>query len=353
MGSRGLITPVGAAKLPANLTARSWVLVDLDSGTVLAARDPHGRYQPASILKCLTALTVLPNLPAKRLVTVSGTAASTEGSAVGLLAGAKYTVDDLFRALLLVSGNDAAVALAEANGGVATTVREMNIEARALGAYDTYVETPSGLDGWQQLTSAYDMALILRSAVDNSRLVAYDKTMSATYPPKSSRYGQVGPYQFENQTMDFFQHVPGAIFAKTGFTDAAAHTFLAAAQRHGRRLGVVFLRNQRTPIDQWQQAAALFNWGYSLPASVTPIGVLAGPIGASDGDHREAGASQVPKPTTDESQPASRPPRPLQAAAGEFNRARSILGLSAAALAILGAVVAIRRLIRRPAPRRR
>jgi D-alanyl-D-alanine carboxypeptidase (penicillin-binding protein 5/6) len=283
LAARGLIVPRDASKLPKNLTARAWVLADLESGEILAARDPHGRYQPASILKVLTAITVLPNLPGKKIVTVSKAAASAEGSAVGLLAGARYTVDDLFAALMLVSGNDAAAALAEANGGVAKTVAQMNATAGALGAYDTVVQTPSGLDGWQQLTSAYDLALVLRKAVDDPRFVRYDRLASATYPAKSSKYGKVGSYQFDNQSLNFLRSVPGALVAKTGYTDAALHTYLCAAERNGKRLGIVFLRNQRAPLDQDQQAAALLKWGFALKAGTAPIGTLAGPIRPGSG----------------------------------------------------------------------
>jgi D-alanyl-D-alanine carboxypeptidase (penicillin-binding protein 5/6) len=281
LASRGLIVPAGAPKPPKDIKAHSWILTDLTTGTVLAARDPHGRYQPASILKLLTAVTVVPHLPAKQVVTVTARAANAEGSAVGLLTGAKYSVDQLFDALMLVSGNDAAAALADANGGLATTVAQMNAKAVQLGAYDTFVQTPSGLDGWQQLTSAYDMALVLRAALAQPRLVAYDRLRSASYPPKSSRTAKVGAYQFDNQSLNFLDSVPGAVLAKTGYTDAAQHTYLAAARRNGHTLGLVLLRDERLPLDQYQQAAALFNWGFALEAlKAQPVGQLAGPTAA-------------------------------------------------------------------------
>lgn len=324
LASRAIVLPAGAPKLPMNLTARSWVLADLDSGQILAARDPHGRYQPASILKSLTAVTILPNLPGKRVVTISHAAATAEGSAVGLLAGAKYDVDNLFDALMLVSGNDAAVALAEANGGVAKTVAEMNAKAESLGAYDTFVQTPSGLDGWQQLTSSYDMMLVLRAALKLPRFIAYDRLASATYPVKKSKYGKVGVYQFDNQSLDFLRGVPGALVAKTGYTDAAGHTYLCAAERNGRRLGLVMLRNKRTPLDQYQQAAELLDWGFALKPTVQPIGMLAGPIssqptsggqpnasgGASAGNQPAAGAKAAP--------PANAPGRSQPALTGSI-----------------------------------
>lgn len=271
--SRGFVLPAHAKPLPPHLTAAAWALVDLDSGNVLAARDPHGRYQPASILKILTSITLLPLLPGKRVVTVSQNAANFEGSAVGIVAGGRYTIDDLFTGLLLMSGNDTATALAEAAGGVQHTVALMNQTALRLGAYDTFVQTVSGLDGWQQLTSAYDMALFLRAAVNMPRFVAYDRKPTGLLPAQNVHGRKYGSVWLGNQGGPFLTTVPGALVSKIGFTDAAQHTYVCAASRGGRRLGVVFLRAQKYPLDQWQQAAELLNWGYALPAS-TAVGHL-------------------------------------------------------------------------------
>jgi len=291
LASRGTLAPAGAPALPRAIEARAWLLADLDTGAILAARDPHGRYQPASILKVLTAVAVLPHLPGNQVITVSPAAAGTEGSAVGLLAGARYNVDQLFDALMLVSANDAAMALAEANGGVARTVAQMNAEAASIGAYDTYVQTPSGLDGWQQLTSAYDMALVLQQAVRQPRLLGYAQLRQADFPPRTSKYGKVGPYGFANQVSDFLATVPGALLAKSGYTDAAQHTYLAAARRNGHTLGVVLLRNARLPLDQYQQAAALMDWGFAVESAghgVQPVGRLTGPAPASTAQPRSS-----------------------------------------------------------------
>jgi D-alanyl-D-alanine carboxypeptidase (penicillin-binding protein 5/6) len=274
LASRGVVRPAGAPALPTGLTAQAWVLVDLDHGDILAARDPHGRYQPASVLKLLTSATLIPRLPGDTVVTATRSAAETEGSHAGLVAGGRYTVDDLFRGLLLVSGNDTAAALAQAAGGATQTVALMNQEALRLGAYDTYVQTPSGLDGWQQLTSAYDMALFLRAAMQQPRFVAYDRTIRAFLPFEPV----VGKVELDNQNAQWLQSVPGALVAKTGYTDAARHTYVAAMKRGGRTLGVVFLRAERWPLDQWQQADRLFDWGFALPSGTSPVGTLAGPV---------------------------------------------------------------------------
>jgi D-alanyl-D-alanine carboxypeptidase (penicillin-binding protein 5/6) len=272
---RGPVLPPHAPPLPEDITARAWIVVDLDSGAVIAARDPHGRYQPASILKLLTTVTLLPLLPGDRRVIVSRRAADTEGSHAGLVAGGTYTVDQLFRGLLLVSGNDAAEALADAAGGRARTVALMNAEAMRLGAYDTYVQTPSGLDGWQQLTSAYDMALVLRAALAQPRFVRYDRTEHAVLPVQ--KVNGYGPVQLYNQNQLFLTTVPGALVAKTGYTDAAQHTFAGAIRRDGHRYGVILMRAQRWPLDQWQQATALVRWATRLPAGTPPVGELVSP----------------------------------------------------------------------------
>jgi D-alanyl-D-alanine carboxypeptidase (penicillin-binding protein 5/6) len=274
--ARGVVTPRRSPPLPTSLTAQGWILVDLDSGAVLAARDAHGRYQPASILKLLTAVTLLPMLPGKQVVRVTKAAATAEGSAAGLVAGGTYTIDQLFSGLLLVSGNDTAAALADAAGGYRHTVDLMNAEARKLGAYDTVVQTPSGLDGWQQLTSAYDMALVLRAALHQPRFVKYDRQLQSSLPWQ--RINGYGPVTLWNQNAQFLTSIPGALVAKTGYTDAALHTFVGAMSRGGRRLGVVFMRAQRYPTDQWQQAVDLMNWGFALPRGIAPVGTLDAPV---------------------------------------------------------------------------
>lgn len=294
---RNDVLPTGAPELPTDLTARSWMLTDLDTGQILAARDPHGRYQPASIQKLLTTIALLPLLPGDRRVVVSRASAQTEGSHAGLVAGGTYTVDQLFDGLLLVSGNDCAEALAAAAGGRAATVALMNRTAAALGAYDTFVQTPSGLDGWQQLTSAYDMTLFLRAALAQPRFVRYDTQPRASLPVQ--QVNGFGPVELVNQNEQFYHAVKGALVAKTGYTDAALHTFVAAIQRDGHRYGVVLLRAERYPDDQWVQATKLLDWALALPRGTPPVGVLAAaprPVSVRASVH--AGARPTLRPAT-------------------------------------------------------
>ena len=307
---------------------------------MLAGRDVHGRYQPASILKLLTAATLIPALPGDQPVTVSAAAVHTECACTGLLAGGTYTVDNLFSGLLLVSGNDTAVALAEAYGGVDKTVAAMNAKAISLGAYDTYVQTPSGLDGWQQLTSAYDMSLFLRAAMNESRFVAYDEQPTAVIPAQHVNGVALDPITLVNQTENFLTQVPGALAAKIGFTDAAQHTYVAAAERDGRRLGVVLLRGQNYPVGQWQQAAQLLDWGYALAPTTAAVGELAPPVVAT----RAGADSAAPAPTA---AAASRHTASAHAAAGSPQWGWAVVGVLG--LAALLATAELVRRHRRPA----
>src|SRR3954451_24536183 len=160
LGTTGvaLQAAAGTPALP-RLSASSFVLADLDTGDVLAARNPHGALRPASTLKVLTAVTLLPRLDPAATYTAAWEDANVEGSKAGVVPNATYTVHNLFQAMFLVSGNDAANSLANAAGGVPSTVAAMRETARGLGALDTRVVNPSGLDADGQVTSAYDLAL--------------------------------------------------------------------------------------------------------------------------------------------------------------------------------------------------
>src|SRR3954453_17730438 len=152
LGTSGFaVDAPGGTPLP-RLTASSYVLADLDSGEILAAHNAHGRLRPASTLKVLTAITIMPRLAPDTVYTGRFEDANAEGSKVGIVPDATYTVHQLWQGLFLMSGNDAASALANAAGGVASTVAAMNATAKRLGALDTTARNPSGLDARGQFS---------------------------------------------------------------------------------------------------------------------------------------------------------------------------------------------------------
>ena len=238
------------------------------TGEVLAAKDPHARNRPASTLKLLTALLAVDQLPADRVVVGTQADANQDGSRVGIGPAGRYTVRQLLTGLLLVSGNDAAHALADQLGGVSTTVRQMNELAAKLGALDTRAATPSGLDGPGMSASAYDLALAFRQVLSRPLLVELLGTRQADFPGFGDRPGFV--VSNDNKLLRSY---PGALGGKTGFTDDARHTQLDAAQRGGRRLMVVLMRGEQRPVSMSEQAARLLDYGFALPAG-HPVGKL-------------------------------------------------------------------------------
>ena len=273
LDTRGLVTVPGAPPLPAGIDAHGWLVADATTGQVLGARDPHGRYYPASTLKTLTLLTLAPLLDHGLVVEGTTEDEAIEGSRVGLVHGGRYSVDLLFRALVMQSGNDAANALARAAGGVPATLAAMDATAERLGAFDTVAGTPSGLDVAGQSSSPYDLALIMRQLVADPYTLDVLQTRTADMPGVE---GLSAGYQIQSQDTLLYDY-PGTLGGKTGFTDAARHTFVAAVERNGRRLVVSVMQAERRPVHELDQAKLLLDWGFATAPGSAGIGRLVAP----------------------------------------------------------------------------
>lgn len=273
MGECRLVLPPGAPRLPRKLNAASWVVSDVDSGDVLAAKDPHGRQRPASLIKILLALVVIDELPPERLVTATKLDASQECTCIGIVKGQRYRVDDLLTSLLIRSGNDVAHALGTALGGVDVALGKMNAMAAKVGALDTRAATTSGLDGPGMSTSAYDMSLIFSHAVRQPRFADAVKTQQMNFVTRKGKR-PITLYN-DNRLLDVY---PGFFGGKTGFTDDSRHTYVGGADHGGRRLAVVLLRAEQRPMRVSDQAAKLLDYGFRLAKLGTePVGKLAEP----------------------------------------------------------------------------
>jgi D-alanyl-D-alanine carboxypeptidase (penicillin-binding protein 5/6) len=270
LGQPGIVvdTSPGVPALP-GITATSFVVADADTGDVLAAKDAHDKLAPASTLKTLTALTVIPLLPANLPVVAGRDAPSTDGTKAGIVAGTTYTVDNLFTAMLMMSANDAAVALADANGNLPDTLAQMNTLAAHLQADDTVALTPDGLDAKGQSSSAYDLALIFRAGLSVPQFLYYLSLKTAQFPaPK----GQ----SFQIQTHDrLLTSYPGMLGGKNGYTVAADASYVGAARRNGHTIIVSVMRDQ---ANFWPEVQALLNWGFAADGHVTPVGELVAPL---------------------------------------------------------------------------
>ena len=286
----------GAEPLP-KVFAKTWVLADATTGAVLAAKGAHIQRAPASTLKSLTALTLLPILDPNQVYRPTRKVASIYGSRVGLIPGKPYTADELFYGLMLPSGNDAAIALAKMNGGVKNTVAQMNSLAASLQALNTNARNTSGLDAPGQVSSAYDLALIARAGLTREDFRKYSSTKSATFPAK----GRGKTKTIYNQNRLLTGGYKGAIGVKTGFTTKAGRTFVAAAERNGTTLIVSLMGVKEQSADAAQK---LLDWGFANSGKVTPIGTLVSPVS----ENKAAGVepvTAVPAPETAEGDSAA------------------------------------------------
>ncbi|MDT7725997.1 MAG: hypothetical protein QOI21_2573 [Actinomycetota bacterium] len=270
MAECGNVLPTNALNPPEGTTAASWVLQDLDTGDVIAAKDPHARERPASLIKTLLALVVVTELKPADIIVPTKEDASQECTCVGIAEGAQYTVDQLLHGLLMHSGNDVAHAFATKLGGVDDAVGKMNALAAKIGAMDTRAATPSGLDGPGMSTSAYDLSLIFHAAMAQPEFAAAVGTKQYQFPGSGDK--PAFPIYNDNKLLGVY---PGFLGGKTGFTDDARHTYVGAAERNGKRMAVVLLRGEQKPTKLIDQAAKLLDYGFALQAAkAEPVGLI-------------------------------------------------------------------------------
>ncbi|TYB49906.1 D-alanyl-D-alanine carboxypeptidase [Actinomadura chibensis] len=289
LAGRGVVVnrAPGVPALP-KINAGSYVVADADTGDVLAAKDAHGRYLPASTIKTLTALALIPKLDAKRLVRPSQHACDVEGTKVGLTPKMQYKVSDLFHAMLMMSANDAAMTLAEANGGMRKTLADMNAEAKRINAHDTLAGSPNGLDTdlglnvRTQHTSAYDLALVLREGMRNPAYLSYMRAIDFKFPApptkkelkKGKKVGGYPIHTHNHMLPGEREAYAGMIGGKNGYTVAAQQTFVAEARRGGHTVVIALMKADRPPSPY---AAKLLDWGFAARGKVQPVGVLVAP----------------------------------------------------------------------------
>ena len=235
------------------------VLMEKETGRVLYEKDAHHKLEPASVTKVMTLLLVMEALDAGRLaledmVTVSANAAGMGGSQVYLKEGEQMSVDDMLKAVAVVSGNDAAVALAEhLAGSEEAFVAQMNQRARELGMEDTCFVNCTGLPAAGHLTSAYDIALMSRELLGHEAIQRY-----TTIWMDSIRGGQ---FQLSN-TNKLVRFYEGTTGLKTGSTDSAGYCLSASAQRDGMELIAVVLKAD-TSDQRFETAKSLLSYGFA------------------------------------------------------------------------------------------
>ncbi len=265
---------------PPEVTAEAWLLWDDTFQRELGSLLPDDERAMASTTKMMTALVALEYADLDDRFTVSESAAGVGESEIDLVAGETWRMEDLLKALLLRSANDAAMTLAENIGGSeAGFVAIMNDEAEQMGLEHTHFMNPHGLDEPGHYSSARDLLTIARTAMEIPLFAELVGTRAATFPDSPS--GQERSASSTNALLGTFD---GAIGVKTGYTNNAGLTIVAAAERDGRRLYTVVMGSS----DHFADAASLLRYGFTafgllnIVAEGEALGMERGPTGTAD-----------------------------------------------------------------------
>ncbi len=244
-----------AAAAEPNITGAAGVLMDAETGEVLWAKEETAKRAPASITKILTALVAIEKGNLTDEVVISEVAVDTHGSIVWLRAGETQTLEDLLYAIMLNSGNDAALAIAEhiGEGSIDKFVNMMNEKAKEIGAYSSNFVNPNGLPAEGHYSTAYDIALITRAALKNPVLREIMGTQTRQWN------GMDWQSQLVNLNQLLWQY-EGSIGGKTGYTSEAGRCLTTAANRNGMELISVVLGSTSQRI--WSDSTKVLDYGF-------------------------------------------------------------------------------------------
>ena len=230
-------------------SAAATILVDADSGRVLYEQNVDAKMLIASTTKIMTALVAIREGNLSDMVTVKREATLTEGSSMYLKEGEQLTLETLLYGLMLCSGNDAAVAIAEHVGGSQTDfVRLMNETARELGMTHTSFANPNGLDAETHYSTARDMAVLACAAMENETFARIVSTRTVTIGGRTMTN--------HNKLLSWSE---GCIGLKTGYTKAAGRTLVSCMEKNGQRLVAVTLQDG----NDWADHQALYEYGFA------------------------------------------------------------------------------------------
>jgi D-alanyl-D-alanine carboxypeptidase (penicillin-binding protein 5/6) len=264
----GVLAAVWLAAVPAmaadeeegfQVSAKSFVIMDAHTGKILLSLNPQLFIPPASTLKVMTAMSVVEHLKMDDRVPVSPYAASAPPSKIAIKPGETYTVRELLYALLLSSANDAARALAEKEcGSEEEFARQLTREVRQWGAYRTNLCTANGLPADNQYSTAQDLALMFKRAMENPELA---KIMATRY------YTIQGDRELRNHNR-FLWTTPLAVAGKTGYTLASKHTYVGMFQKDDKAIIIAVMGSSK----KWADRRALVEKGFELEGA--PIAKL-------------------------------------------------------------------------------
>ncbi|MGE5606855.1 MAG: D-alanyl-D-alanine carboxypeptidase family protein [Bacteroidota bacterium] len=257
------IVPACEAGRP-NLAASAAILMDFTTGKVIFTKNSTERMAPASTTKILTALVALERGELNQVITTSQNASKVGGSSIWLAPGEKHTLKELLYGILLNSGNDASVTVAEGlAGSEAKFAGCMNEKARAIGAKDTCFKNSNGLPETGHYTTAYDLALITRYALHNPVFAEIVKTKRKAIEWPGREYNRLMVNQ--NKLLWRYEFADGV---KTGYTRQAGRCLVASATKNGQRLIAVVLNSKL----MYEDTRELFEYGFNNYQLLTVVG---------------------------------------------------------------------------------
>ncbi|MCA1058271.1 D-alanyl-D-alanine carboxypeptidase [Rossellomorea aquimaris] len=239
-----------------SVSSQRAILMDQETGRILYEKDAHTQSRIASITKIMTAILAVESGKMDQEVTVSSNAAGTEGSSLYLKAGEKIKLEDLVYGLMLRSGNDAAVAIAEFVGGsLDGFVYMMNEKANEIGMENTHFSNPHGLDDHKDhYSTAYDMAILTRYSMENGEYKEIAGTKVHTAPNPEEKWDR--KWKNKNRLLtELYKHSTGG---KTGYTKLAKRTLVSTASKDGENLIAVTLNGP----DDWNDHIGMFEYGF-------------------------------------------------------------------------------------------
>lgn len=239
-----------------SVSAQKAILMDQETGRILYEKDAHTQSRIASITKIMTAILAVESGKLDQEVTVSSNAAGTEGSSLYLKAGEKIKLEDLVYGLMLRSGNDGAVAIAEFVGGsLDGFVYMMNEKAKEIGMENTHFSNPHGLDDHEDhYSTAYDMAVLARYSMGNDRYKEIAGTKVHTAPNPDEKWDR--KWKNKNRLLtELYKYSTGG---KTGYTKLAKRTLVSTASKDGENLIAVTLNGP----DDWNDHIGMFEYGF-------------------------------------------------------------------------------------------
>ena len=277
-GIAGNASATDADYLPSDapkINAASAIVIDIDTGDILYEKSPHAQLYPASITKVLTCLLAIEKGDENDILTVSNSVMSQveEGSsAIGLEAGEQLSLKDALYGMMLNSGNECALSIAEYLGGSTEGFSDMmNERAKKLGCTDSHFVNPNGLQDEEHYTSAYDMALIGRAAYQYPEFKILISSQSYTIP--ATNMNEERPLWQENRLLYegngeyYYEYSTGG---KTGYTEAALATLISFAERDGRRLCCVVMRCEPT-TESYLDSIKLYNFCFNKYKLCKPL----------------------------------------------------------------------------------